>query len=598
VDDLAEQVERRLLPPGLVRRDQKILVAVSGGVDSMVLLDVLARVAKANRWKLAVAHLNHCLRGSSSNADERLVQRTAKKLKIGFFRERVDVRQLAAAEGWSVEMAARKARHEFLARAAGQYGARFVALAHHADDQVELFFLRLLRGTGPQGLSGMKPASPSPANRRVMLVRPFLTTPKSILRAYAKEHKVRFREDASNERLDFQRNRIRSELLPLLRRHYQPGLDRTVARVSEIIRGESEFVEEAARQWMEENVSGGDAVEGVVSPQPGPPHAHKSRPGHRISRSPSPQPSPQGEGAPGVLSFQSEIPGRNARTVAENSLPKGREARPNVARVGFEKLPVALQRRCLYLQLLDLGIEPDFALVEQLRLNPEKPWCVEAGQATVRNVAGRVVLSRGEGRGFGSETANERRQGKRRNTPHSKGWRQHGHAWKRAKPLECGAFRRLRTRTDPSAHRSSARTPGSSDSPYVVSNNELLEITSDGEVRFSQFQIKWRIGRHERRSQVLPRPGRELFDADKIGSSVILRHWRPGDRFQPIGMTSAIKLQDLFVNAKVPRPMRHQLVVAATGAGEIFWVEGLRIGERFKLQKSTKRVLHWRWQRG
>ena len=88
---------------------------------------------------------------------------------------------------------------------------------------------------------------------------------------------------------------------------------------------------------------------------------------------------------------------------------------------------------------------------------------------------------------------------------------------------------------------------------------------------------------------------REFFDADKVGGKIILRHWRAGDRFQPIGLKSAAKLQDLFVNAKIPAARRRELVLAATADGEIFWVEGLRIGERFKLTPQTTRKLVWKW---
>ena len=91
--------------------------------------------------------------------------------------------------------------------------------------------------------------------------------------------------------------------------------------------------------------------------------------------------------------------------------------------------------------------------------------------------------------------------------------------------------------------------------------------------------------------------GCEIFDADRVGSPIVLRHWRAGDRFQPIGMSAPIKLQDFFTNLKIPRARRHELVVGVATNGELFWVEGLRIGERFKLDKNTSRWLHWCWQR-
>jgi len=89
----------------------------------------------------------------------------------------------------------------------------------------------------------------------------------------------------------------------------------------------------------------------------------------------------------------------------------------------------------------------------------------------------------------------------------------------------------------------------------------------------------------------------EFFDADKIGGKIILRHWRTGDRFQPIGLKSPAKLQDLFVNAKIPAARRRTLVLATTAAGEIFWVESLRIGEHFKLTPATRRQLDWNWSK-
>jgi tRNA(Ile)-lysidine synthase len=89
------------------------------------------------------------------------------------------------------------------------------------------------------------------------------------------------------------------------------------------------------------------------------------------------------------------------------------------------------------------------------------------------------------------------------------------------------------------------------------------------------------------------RPLREFFDADQLGDEILLRHWRPGDRFQPIGLRSAVKLQDLFVNAKIPPARRRELVLATTRTGVIFWVEGLRIGDPFKLTPKTRRKLVW-----
>src|SRR5580700_4485946 len=140
----------------------------------MVLLEMMRRLASSRGWHLSVAHFNHRLRGRSSDADERLVRRTADKLQLPMVAASGDVRQFARTNKLSLEMAARKLRHEFLARAAARSKISEIALAHHADDQLELFFLRLLRGGGGEGLAGMKWRSPSPGNTKITLVRPLL----------------------------------------------------------------------------------------------------------------------------------------------------------------------------------------------------------------------------------------------------------------------------------------------------------------------------------------------------------------------------------------------------------------------------------------
>jgi tRNA(Ile)-lysidine synthetase-like protein len=119
-----------------------------------------------------------------------------------------------------------------------------------------------------------------------------------------------------------------------------------------------------------------------------------------------------------------------------------------------------------------------------------------------------------------------------------------------------------------------------------------------GERVFDGVRLRWRRVAGGRFSRAAHKPGQEYFDADRVGSEVGLRHWRPGDRFQPIGMPVAVKLQDWFTNQKVPRALRRKLIVATTAAGEIFWIESQRIGERFKLTGRTKRRLIWRWKRG
>jgi tRNA(Ile)-lysidine synthetase-like protein len=125
-----------------------------------------------------------------------------------------------------------------------------------------------------------------------------------------------------------------------------------------------------------------------------------------------------------------------------------------------------------------------------------------------------------------------------------------------------------------------------------------VELASDRNVAlFDSVKFTWRFVIRKGIGRPKGKGGCEFFDADRVGSPIILRHWQPGDRFQPIGMRSAQKLQDIFTNEKVPRNKRHDVIVALAASGEIFWVEGLRISERFKITDGTVRCLEWRWER-
>lgn len=495
--DLLEQVERSIKARLLFRPGQRILVAVSGGVDSIALLHILHELSKESGWKLTIAHLNHQLRGSSSLADERLVRRTARDLKLPLVVARADVLGFSKRRKLSIEMAARKLRHDFLARTAVRRKIAGVALAHHIDDQIELFFLRLLRGTGSEGLAGMRWRKPSPSNPAVELVRPLLNCSKEALCEYATQQRLRFREDSSNSSLEFQRNRVRHELLPLLRRKYQPGLNETILRLMDILAAESELVTATAESWLL-----------------------------------------------GALSAQSGVTGNPKTEPRSIALPKV---------TLFEELPVALQRRCIQLQLLDQGIVPSYDLVEHLRLQPLKPTNISMDR--VKSLGDSVASQGTPGKSKASVLRLVREKG--------------------------GAVRLETMEPVPFRH----------ESVQV----ELQKGT--GTVDWDGIRLAWRICANTR--VILPKgAGRtEIFDADAIGPTVLIRHWQPGDRFQPIGMDRAVKLQDLFVNQKVPRAHRRGLAVAANVRGDLFWVEGLRISERFKLTCSTIRRLHWAWQR-
>lgn len=228
-----------------------LLVGVSGGLDSTLLLCVLKVLGRTRGWRLEAAHLDHGLRGESAKADARFVSGLAEALGVGFHDTTVKVRAQAKQLAASVEMAGRDARHRFLSRTGRRLGAHHVVLGHHADDQLELFFLRLLRGTGGDGVGGMQEFSPSPVRNGVPLWRPFLGFGRDQLESAAAGSGIPFREDLSNQDVSIPRNRIRKELIPVLKQLAGNTLGARINRFMSIAREEALVVRARALDWLE-----------------------------------------------------------------------------------------------------------------------------------------------------------------------------------------------------------------------------------------------------------------------------------------------------------------------------------------------------------
>jgi tRNA(Ile)-lysidine synthase len=223
---------------------QKILVAVSGGVDSVVLLDQL--VKKYSAAEIVAAHFNHQIREAALR-DARFVENLAKHYGVAYAYGQADVPAYAAEHKMSLEDAARQLRYGFLEKAALENGCLQVAVAHHADDQVETIVMRFLRGSGARGLSGM------PEQRKlgaVTMIRPLLGVSRAAIELYAKENKLEHVVDETNTDTDILRNKIRHELIPLLKT-YNPNLQESLARMSDIFSAEDVYLDDLARQSLE-----------------------------------------------------------------------------------------------------------------------------------------------------------------------------------------------------------------------------------------------------------------------------------------------------------------------------------------------------------
>jgi len=217
----------------LFNQAETILVGVSGGVDSVVLLDLLDKAG----FSVAIAHCNFRLRGAESDGDERLVSELARKYDVPLYKTSFDTAEYAQENKISIEMAARDLRYQWFEMIRSAHHFDYIAVAHHRDDQLETFFLNLARGTGLTGLTGI-------------IVRPLLFASRDEIEKYRHENFLDFHEDSSNQSLDYQRNKIRHTLLPVmetLNPSFREGLIRTMSYLEDV----SKICERAIQQNWE-----------------------------------------------------------------------------------------------------------------------------------------------------------------------------------------------------------------------------------------------------------------------------------------------------------------------------------------------------------
>jgi tRNA(Ile)-lysidine synthase len=231
----------------LFKRRQKILIACSGGPDSVALFSLLRQLAPKYAWRLGLAHFNHKLRPGAAVRDERFVRDLARKFKVAFYGGRGDVKWEARRRNASIEECARQMRYDFFLRIARKKKFHAVALAHTKDDQAETVLMRVLQGTGLRGLQGIRERFKMGC---MTCVRPLLSFTKKELLEYLATQRIPFRSDRSNESSRFVRNRIRLQLIPGLQRDFNPRVVEALSRIPAIVAEESALIAEIeAKAW-------------------------------------------------------------------------------------------------------------------------------------------------------------------------------------------------------------------------------------------------------------------------------------------------------------------------------------------------------------
>lgn len=216
-------------------RDERFVLAFSGGLDSTALLLLALKIMKPAR--ITAAHLNHGLRAEAAEADQRFAARISAERGINFITAQEDVAALAKERGKGLEEAARRARYAFLEEAAREAGAPYILTAHHADDQVETVLMNFIRGAGAGGLAGIHPRRPL---GRVTLLRPLLGHSREELKDFVVAEGQSWVEDASNQDARYRRNALRLDVIPRLKA-LNPRLSEALSRAGAVLRSEEDF---------------------------------------------------------------------------------------------------------------------------------------------------------------------------------------------------------------------------------------------------------------------------------------------------------------------------------------------------------------------
>ncbi|MCE2539077.1 MAG: tRNA lysidine(34) synthetase TilS [Acidobacteria bacterium] len=468
---LAHRVRQSLEREALLPTGARVLVACSGGGDSVALGALLCELAPVASWSVAgLLHVNHRLRGAVSDEDEAFCRDVAATLGVPVTVERVDVAARARAERISIEAAGHRVRYEWFARAVREGRADLVATGHTRDDQAETVLLRLIRGAGPAGLGGIRP-------RIGGVVRPLLDCRREELRDYLRLRGLPHREDPSNRDERILRNRVRRRLIPFLAEHFSAAVTDVLARDASIARDDADWLDQAANAAAAE----------IVQYREGPLDAG-------------------GEFAGGRFEIDA------ARLAA---------AHPALARrVALQVLERAGGRRV------------GFDHVERLRRLAE----ADGTAPVAADFPGCRVERRGTLLGF------TRR-------------------WGRPAPA-AGAERY--------------------EYPLAV----------PGEVEIAAAGVRIVAERGERPARLAARGDVAALPAARITSPLMVRSWRPGDVFRPLGLGGRRKkLQDFFVDRKVPRDRRATVPLVVDDRLGIVWVAEHGLGEGARMIGSDEGVI-------
>ncbi len=239
---IREKVKNTIEEYDMIKKGDKVLVALSGGADSVCLTHILKALSREMKFSLYAAHLNHGIRGEEADRDEDFAKEFCQSLDVPFLSKTVKAEEIAKNEGLTVEEAGRRERYAFFREVCKMGGQRVIATAHNRDDAAETVLMRIIRGTGTDGLSGIKFV------REDGVIRPLLRVSRKEIEEYCTENNLKYCTDSTNADNDYTRNRIRNELLPYIRENFNPNITESLINLSDSAKSDSEFLNSYARR--------------------------------------------------------------------------------------------------------------------------------------------------------------------------------------------------------------------------------------------------------------------------------------------------------------------------------------------------------------
>ncbi len=246
VDKLINIVRNTIKKFNMIEAGDKVLVAVSGGADSICLLHVLYLLKDEYKINLYVAHVNHELRGHQADLDALFVKEVTELLKIKLFLQNINIRQIANKKSISEEVAGRMERYKFYFKTAKEIGANKIAVGQNLNDQAETLLMRIIRGTGLKGLAGIEPI------RNDGVIRPLLEVDRQLIEQYCKDNRLEYRTDKTNLEPIYTRNKIRLQLIPQIIKEYNPNFIYSISNMADLLKEENNFIEEYADKLAKE----------------------------------------------------------------------------------------------------------------------------------------------------------------------------------------------------------------------------------------------------------------------------------------------------------------------------------------------------------